>query len=312
MSVPPATERAPRGGGKRAAPEGSRARWWQSLVARLRPPARAAPRSDLAHGIERGELRLVYQPKLHLRTRRIVSVEALVRWVHPERGLVSPADFIPAAEETNDILPLSLWVLDRAIADQRALVGQGHDLPVFVNIAASLLTDDAFIRRAAAMVGESGARIGFEITETSVIHDPETAIANLKHVAGLGIPIAIDDYGAGLSSLAYLKRLPACELKIDKLFITELTSSHRDPLIVRSTIDLAHAMEMDVVAEGIETPTALALLSVMGCDMAQGYHISRPLAMEDLRVFLDRNREGWMAPSGSESLIRLAAALKRA
>ena len=305
MSVPPATERASQGGGKRKASPRRRAPWWARLAGR---PERA---SDLSRGIAQGELRLEYQPKLHLRSRRIASLEALVRWHHPVRGLVSPADFIPAAEANNDILPLSLWVLERAIADQRALAASGHDLPVFVNIAASLLTDDAFLRRAAAMVGEGCARIGFEITETSVIRDPDAAIANLKYVAGVGIPIAIDDYGAGLSSLAYLKQLPACELKIDKLFITQLTSSHRDPLIVRSTIDLAHAMEMEVVAEGIETGTALALLSVMGCDMAQGFHISRPLALSALGAFLDQHRDGWAA-EGGESMLRFAPGLKRA
>ena len=308
MSVPTVKERAPHGGGPRNAPAGSRGRWWTSLIGR----GRGACESELTKGVARGELRLHYQPKLHLRSRRIVSLEALVRWHHPERGLVSPADFIPAAEESNDIVPLSLWVLERAIADQHGLARQGHDMPVFVNIAASLLTDDAFIRRACAMVSQEGSKIGFEITETSVIRDPSVAIANLRHVAGVGIPISIDDYGAGLSSLAYLKQLPAQELKIDKLFITQLTSSHRDPLIVPSTIDLAHAMEMEVVAEGIETAAALALLSVMGCDMAQGFHISRPLTMSALYSFLDQHREGWVAEASGGSLMRLASALKRA
>ncbi len=268
--------------------------------------------SELYHAIERGELRLVYQPKLELRSRRIVSLEALVRWHHPTRGLIPPSDFIPAAEETGDILALSLWVLEQAIADQRSLAAQGHDLLVFVNIAAILLADDDFIGRACSMVQAGGTRIGFEITETSVIRDPEAAIANLQRVAELGIAIAIDDYGAGLSSLAYLKRMPACELKIDKLFITQLTSSHRDPLIVRSTIDLAHAMEMEVVAEGVETPTALALLSVMGCDMAQGFHISRPIEIGAVGAFLDQHRDGWSAEADCGSLARLTSVLKRA
>ena len=321
MSVPPATGRAPTNASERDLHPNRRARWWKRLSTQLRTGRggvaqgavnRAPLDSDLTLAVARDQLRLDYQPKLHLRSRRIVSLEALVRWNHPERGLIFPGDFIPAAEEANDILALSLWVVEQAIADQRALAADGHDLPIFVNVAAALLTDDAFIKRACPMVGNSGGRIGFEITETSVIRDPTVAIANLRHVASLGIPIAIDDYGAGLSSLAYLKQLPACELKIDKLFITELTSSHRDPLIVRSTIDLAHAMEMEVVAEGIETDTALALLSVMGCDMAQGYHISRPLQVGDLREFLDRHRDGWTAQAEGGSLTRLALALKRA
>ncbi len=120
--------------------------------------------------------------------------------------------------------------------------------------------------------------------------DPESAIANLRAFADIGVPLAIDDYGAGLSSLAYLKRLPASELKIDKLFVTQLTSSNRDPLIVRSTIDLAHALDMEVTAEGVETPAALALLGVMGCDMVQGYLISRPVEFAAFRTFLQEER----------------------
>ncbi len=235
-----------------------------------------------------------------------------MRWQHPERGLILPGEFIPAAEETDDILALTLWVIERAIIDQRALGTCGHDLPIFVNIAAILLANEAFIQQACAMVLAGNTNIGFEITETSVIRDPEKGIANLKHVADLGIAIAIDDYGAGLSSLAYLKQMPACELKIDKLFITQLTSSHRDPLIVRSTIDLAHAMEMEVVAEGIESETALALLSVMGCDMAQGFLISKPLDVGGIRTFLDQHRDGWIADENCGALTRLTSVLKRA
>ena len=318
---------------KRASPLGDEAAlrvtapagWWARALATVGDQARrfrcadplgkaddriALPNGDLTRAIQAGELRLVYQPKLHLRSRRIVSLEALVRWEHPERGTIQPGDFIPAAEETDDILPLSLWVIDRAITDQQRLAARGHDLPVFVNVAAILLADGDFIRRACAMVQAGGTRLGLEITETSVIRDPKAAIANLRLVADLGIPIAIDDYGAGLSSLAYLKQLPACELKIDKLFITQLTSSHRDPLIVRSTIDLAHAMEMEVVAEGVETSTALSLLSVMGCDMAQGYHISRPVEVEAVCAFLDQHHDGWSVQGECGSLAKLTAVLR--
>jgi EAL domain-containing protein (putative c-di-GMP-specific phosphodiesterase class I) len=160
-------------------------------------------------------------------------------------------------------------------------------------------------------VEASGARLGFEITETSVIGDPESAIVNLNVFAAIGIVIAIDDYGAGLSSLAYLKQLPARELKIDKLFVTQLTSSNRDPLIVRSTIDLAHALEMEVVAEGVETQAAMALLSVMGCDMIQGFLISRPINLDALIHFMEDGNYQAMSADLRAPFNRLATVWKR-
>lgn len=248
---------------------------------------RIALKRDLSLAIADESLFVHYQPKVHLRRGEIAGVEALLRWRHPTRGLISPADFIPIAEETRDIFALTLWTLRRVIEDQQALARLGHDHVVFVNVAGVLLGDTRFVDAVRDLVPPSGARIGFEITETSVIRDPESAIANLKLFAEMGITVAIDDYGAGLSSLAYLKQLPARELKIDKLFITQLTSSNRDPLIVRSTIDLAHALDMEVVAEGVETAATLALLSVMGCDMAQGFLMSRPIGFDALVTFLD-------------------------
>jgi EAL domain-containing protein (putative c-di-GMP-specific phosphodiesterase class I) len=241
---------------------------------------------DLPGAAARGEMCLHYQPKLHLRRQKVAGVEALIRWRHPERGLIFPGDFIPAAEEARVIAELTLWTLDQVVADQRRLAEAGHDLEIFVNISGQLLNDAGFVAQACDRVRSTHGRIGFEITETSVIRDPDTAIAHLREIAAIGVPIAIDDYGAGLSSLAYLKQLPARELKIDKMFVMQLTSSNRDPLIVRSTIDLAHAMEMEVTAEGVETQAALALLNVMGCDMVQGFLISRPAPFEALIEFL--------------------------
>jgi len=247
---------------------------------------------ELPAAIRQGELFLQYQPKLHVRRQEVNSLEALIRWRHPVRGFILPGDFIPLAEQSRDIGPLTLWTIRQVIEDQRRLAEAGYDLRVFINIAGALLTDTAFVREACALVQAGGAAIGFEITETSVIRDPQSAIAHLNVFADIGITIAIDDYGAGLSSLAYLKQLPARELKIDKLFVTQLTSSNRDPLIVRSTIDLAHALEMEVVAEGVETASALALLSVMGCDMVQGFLISPPVGLEAVLTFLREQAEG--------------------
>ena len=247
---------------------------------------RVALARELTRAIEGDGLFVEYQPKVHVRQQRVASVEALLRWRHPTHGLISPVEFIPVAEESRSIAPLTLWILRQVIADQRRLAEAGHALRIFINISGMLLGDPHFVREACALVIDSGACIGFEITETSVIRDPDSAMANLQAFVDMGIAVAIDDYGAGLSSLSYLKQLPACELKIDKLFITQLTSSNRDPLIVRSTIDLAHALEMEVVAEGVETPATLALLSVMGCDMIQGYLISRPIGLDALINFL--------------------------
>lgn len=253
---------------------------------------RIALARELPAAIRDDHLFLQYQPKLHVRRQEVNSLEALIRWRHPVRGLILPGDFIPLAEQSRDIGPMTLWTIRRVIEDQRRLAAAGHDLRIFINIAGALLTDTAFVRQACALIQEGGTEIGFEITETSVIRDPQSAIAHLNVFADIGITIAIDDYGAGLSSLAYLKQLPARELKIDKLFVTQLTSSNRDPLIVRSTIDLAHALEMEVVAEGVETPSALALLSVMGCDMVQGFLISRPISLDAVMVFLREQADG--------------------
>lgn len=251
---------------------------------------RAVLMRELPAAIEAGDLFLQYQPKIHLRHQRIASAEALVRWNHRTRGLILPGAFIAAAEESGGIGPLTVWTLRQVIADQRKLRARGHDFTIFINISGQLLADRGFVDTVREIMTGSDAAIGFEITETSVIRDPESAIAHLRAFAALGIPLAIDDYGAGLSSLSYLKQLPARELKIDKLFVTQLTSSNRDPLIVRSTIDLAHALDMEVTAEGVESPAALALLSVMGCDMAQGYLISRPVGIDAFITYCDEDR----------------------
>lgn len=250
---------------------------------------RLALMRDLPRAISSGQLFLQYQPKVHVRKEAVVGAEALVRWRHPVRGLILPGDFISAAEEGGEIAGLTIWTLRQVIADQQVLAAHGYDMPVFINISGVLLADGAFVNEACRIIRESGAKIGFEITETAVIRDPDSAIGHLQSFSEIGIPLAIDDYGAGLSSLAYLKQLPAAELKIDKMFVMQLTSSNRDPLIVRSTIDLAHALEMEVTAEGVETPAALALLSVMGCDMVQGFLISRPIALDAFIRFLDED-----------------------
>jgi len=266
---------------------------------------------ELPRAIANGEMFLQYQPKVHVRRQEIASAEALVRWQHPTRGLILPGDFISVAEQAGEISRLTLWTLRQVIEDQRKLREDGFDMLLFVNISGQLLADPAFVNEVCEMLANTDAKLGFEITETAVIRDPESAIRHLQFFADSGVTLAIDDYGAGLSSLAYLKKLPARELKIDKMFVLQLTSSNRDPLIVRSTIDLAHALEMEVTAEGVETPSALALLSVMGCDMVQGFLISRPLGLDAFRKFLadDGHLEN---ANGPASFVRPESFWKRA
>ncbi|MET0307841.1 MAG: GGDEF domain-containing phosphodiesterase [Sphingomonas sp.] len=268
---------------------------------------------ELPRAIANGEMFLQYQPKVNVRRQTIASAEALVRWQHPVRGLILPGDFISVAEQAGEIGALTIWALRKVIEDQKILAADGYDMPLFINISGMLLADSAFVEETCKIIAQNrDAKLGFEITETAVIRDPDSAIRHLQMFADSGVTLAIDDYGAGLSSLAYLKQLPAKELKIDKMFVMQLTSSNRDPLIVRSTIDLAHALEMEVTAEGVETPSALALLSVMGCDMVQGFLISRPIAIDAFRAYLAQ--DGHLAATGGaqSSFIRPESFWKRA
>ena len=241
--------------------------------------------SELMTALNDGEVSLAYQPKYDFRAEGITGVEALMRWTHPRRGMVSPDLFIGMAEETGHIRPLTEWAIRRAIADQKTMAAAGHALMVSVNISGRLLSDESFAEFALNEVATSGADLCFEITETAVMDNPDMALRIVDRFADAGICVSLDDYGSGLSSLTYLKRIRADELKIDKSFILGLDDSSRDALLVKSTIDLAHGLGLKVTAEGVETPTALALLRGMGCDLAQGYLIGRPVPMAAL---LDR------------------------
>ena len=243
--------------------------------------------SELMEALDNGEFSLNYQPKYDFRAEAITAVEALARWTHPRRGVVSPDLFVTMAEETGHIRPLTEWVIRQSIRDHAALRASGQDLTLSVNISGRLLADDSFADFALAEIAASDARLCFEITETAVMDNPEVALAIIDRFAAAGIAVSIDDYGSGLSSLAYLKQIKADELKIDKSFILTLDQSARDGLLVKSTIDLAHGLGLKVTAEGVETPTALALLRGMGCDMAQGYLIGRPMPMAALVERLD-------------------------
>lgn len=252
------------------------------------PADTAALMRELPEALLNGQVTLEYQPKQDLRLGNVESVEALLRWRRSDDGLVNTGQLIALLEVTGAIRDVTIWTINRAIADARMLRDQGHDTIVYVNMSGSLLSSISFCQTVLEMLANSDVRIGFEITETSVISDPDIAIENLRAFALAGISIAIDDFGAGLSSLEYLQQLPACELKIDRNFIAKLSSSNRNPLIVKATIDLAHALEMKVTAEGVDDPLCVALLKVMGCDMAQGYLISPPLSVNDLVHYLSQ------------------------
>ncbi len=245
---------------------------------------------DMRRAIEAGHISLLHQPKYNFRSGRVESAEVLVRWKHPNRGMIPPDLFVPMAEETGHIGALTEWVLRAAIADQKRLSAAGWPLTLAINISARLLSDAEFARNAVAAVRSAPHPIAFEITETAIIDNPKLALEHIELFAANGIKISIDDYGSGLSSLAYLKQLPAQELKIDKVFIQNINTNQRDALLVRSTIDLAHGLGMAVVAEGVETPAAFSLLAQMGCDMAQGYLVSRPATIEELVALLGDER----------------------
>lgn len=252
----------------------------------------------LQAGMANGEVTLSYQPKLDLRAGTISSAEALLRWTRPNGQQANIGELVALCEQTGTIKDLTRWTVAKAIADSEQFLTAGYSLLIFVNISGSLLADADFADHLLDMVSKSEAQIGIEITETAVIADPDIAISNLNRFAQAGIAIAIDDFGAGLSSLEYLQRLPASELKIDRGFIAELSSSNRNPLIIRATIDLAHALDMQVTAEGVDDDLSMALLKVMGCDLAQGYLISRPV---DPLSFIDflRSYDGRTAGESS-------------
>jgi diguanylate cyclase len=250
------------------------------------PASRLAMLNDLHRALRQGEVELHYQPQVRTRSGEVASAEALLRWTCPKRGAVPPVDFIPMAEETGFIAELSEWVVRRAIADGAALKAGGCSLPVSVNMSTGLLCDAGFVGHVLDLLASAPTEIALEITETAAVFDWPRAQENLKRLSNAGVRIAIDDYGSGMSSLAYLQQIPANELKIDKQFITQITRANRDPLLVRSTIELGHALELDVVCEGIEDAASLALLTVMGCDLAQGYYLGRPMRLADLQTYL--------------------------
>jgi diguanylate cyclase len=242
--------------------------------------------SEMVRALECSALDLHYQPKRDLRTGTITGVEALVRWSHPQRGQLVPDALLPMAEETGRIAPLTEWVLERAVEDQRRLFERGHSLSVSVNLSGRLIDDEHFTRTALRIAGDAVGKIILEVTETAIVGNPQVARQTLEALRRVGIGISIDDYGSGFSSLSYLKTIPADELKVDKAFVLGLADDRTDQILICSVIDLAHSLGRQVVAEGVETEGALELLLSMGCDLAQGHLIAWPMPLVELEDFL--------------------------
>lgn len=255
-------------------------------------PKRLAMMSELGRAIREDQLCLYYQPKVRLDNKTFYGFEALLRWNHPELGFVPPNDFIPIAEVTSLIHPLTAWVLEKSIAQCCLWHSQGLIVSVAVNLSARNLLDEnmpKLIRTLLQKYNLPASSLELEITESSIMSDPGRAMRVLQQLHELGTQLSIDDFGTGYSSLAYLKKLPVQTLKIDYSFIRNMLEDKQDELIVESTIHLAHSLSLKVVAEGVENAALIDRLTHMGCDEAQGYHIGRPMALAQI--------DEWMAES---------------
>jgi diguanylate cyclase len=252
-------------------------------VTRQRALDRLHTENALRQAIEREEFRVYFQPEVSVETGAIVGVEALVRWEHPDRGLVPPADFIALAEETGLIVPIGAWVLHEACRHARrwqlARAADDHELTVRVNVSARQLAEDRLVDTVANALAETGfdaAHLCLEVTESVLIEDPESSTETLAELKELGVQIAVDDFGTGYSSLEHLRRFPIDSVKIDRSFVRGLPESSEDVAIVGAVIELGHALNLSVVAEGVETSDQLGNLQNAGCDTAQGFLFSRP------------------------------------
>jgi len=241
--------------------------------------------SDLHRAIERNEFVVHYQPMADVKTGRFSAVEALVRWQHPTRGLVPPNDFIPLAERTDIIMPMTYDILAKAIRDAQQWRKHHRDFAVSVNLSARNLADPNLATRVFGILSDAGADpagLKVELTESAIVADQERAADLLANLRAGGVRVVIDDFGVGFTALAQLARLPIDEIKIDRGFVTDMASNQSNASIVRSMIELGHSLGLTVVAEGVESRRVWDLLLVLGCDIAQGYYLSRPVPAAEL------------------------------
>jgi diguanylate cyclase (GGDEF)-like protein len=235
--------------------------------------------AELREALETDELVCHYQPIIDLRGRVLTGVEALVRWRHPVLGLIGPDNFVPLAEQTGLIKPLTWWVLRSALSQVRQWEEENHHLAVSVNISARVLHDTELVERVGQLLRETGVageQLELEITESGMMANPGAALETVTRLAALGVRLAIDDFGTGYSSLAYLQRLPVHDLKVDRSFVADMADNSTDASIVRSVIELGHSLGLRVTAIGVENEPTLDLLSELGCDAVQGYLVGVP------------------------------------
>ncbi len=272
-------------------------------------PGRLSLVGELRRALDERELVLYYQPKIDVRGGRVRGVEALVRWRHPQRGIVEPGEFIEAAQETSLIRPFTLYVIDEALRQCRLWAQDGHELAVAVNVSTRNLIDTDFPDEVAALLRKRAVPPGLlelEITESAIVGDLCRMNAVLERLAGMGLRLSVDDFGTGYTSLSYLRRLPINELKVDRSFVTNMTNSEEDAVIVRSAVDLGRNLGLEVVAEGVEDAEVWERLQLLGCDVAQGFLMSQPVPAHELTAWLERlplrsGRRYWQSEPSSSS-----------
>ena len=257
---------------------------------------------DLRRGIENNELLLYCQPKVDIPLGRVCGAEALVRWRHPEQGMINPAEFIKLAETTGLITPLTFWMLDAAVSQIYSWREDGLETPLAVNLSARDLHDPKLLDRIKGCFATWGAQsdwIQFELTESALMEDPAGSLATLGRLKELGVELFIDDFGTGYSSLSYLQKLPVDAIKVDQSFVADMIENNDSAVIVRSTIELAHSLDLKVVAEGVENQETWDRLAAMGCDVAQGYAVSKPMPVDEFKHWEESSP--WTVKSASKT-----------
>jgi len=247
---------------------------------------------DLRKAVIDGTLELYFQPQVCCKRNRVTAVEALLRWNHSQHGFIPPDEFIPIAEKTGTINMVTEWVLDKAVEKVAELNSRGYLIAVAVNVSAVNLKEKHFpimVKKVLTKYGVNPQLLVLEVTETAMMEDPENALLILTTLNHIGVKLSIDDFGTGHSSLAYIKKLPVHEIKIDRSFVMDMDQAEDDSIIVKTTVNMCHDLGYEVVAEGVETLSSCDSLKAMGCDYLQGYYLARPKPFDELLIWLDES-----------------------